>query len=142
MRSAVVLLLAASVAAQADLDTVKAEPNLEKRSDRALQNAEQALDRARDAYQKGDDSVYNSAIDEVAQSIDLCKQSLDESGKNARRSPKYFKKAEIGIRHLTRRLENFRIEASVDDRAPVEKVISLAHRLQEEILHAIMGKKR
>lgn len=141
MKTAVVLLVA-GIAARADIHAVKAELNLEKRSDRALQNAEQALDRARDAYQKGDDDTFKADLDELGQSMDLCKQSLDESGKNARKNPKYFKKAEMGMRHLIRRLDNFKIELSVDDRDPVEKLIDTAHRLQDEILHAIMGKKK
>lgn len=124
-----------------DLDAVRKEPNLEKRSELALANADSALDRVRDAYQKGDDRAFKAALAEVSGSIVLCKQSLDESGKNARKKPKYFKKAEIGIRRLSRRLDNLQIEVSVDDRPLVEPVTLRAHQLQGEILNAVMGKK-
>lgn len=140
-RGAAILFLAAASAMAADLAGVKAEPNLEKRSERALLNAEAALDEARDALQAGDEKKLAAALRETGESIDLCKQSLDMSGKNARKSPKYFKKAEIGIRKLARRLDNFRLELSVDDREPVEKLIVRAHALQEEILDKIMRKK-
>lgn len=138
----VLALAAASSAALAfDLDSIRKEPNLEKRSERALANADAAIDRARAAYEKADDAQFKAALNEVSESILLSKQSLDESGKNARKRPKYFKKAEIGIRRLSRRLDSLRIEVSVDDRPLVEPVAAQAHRLQEEILLAIMGKK-
>jgi hypothetical protein len=124
-----------------DLDAVRKEPNLEKRSELALSNADAALDRVRDAYQKGEDGAFKAALAEVSDSVVLCKQSLDESGKNARKRPKYFKKAEIGIRRLSRRLDNLQVEVSVDDRPLVEPVTLRAHQLQREILNAVMGKK-
>ena len=136
-----VLLLASAWLPAADLAAVKAEPNLERRSDRALANAESALDDARKAYLDNDDKRFEAALAEVDQSMALCKESLEKSGKNARRSPKYFKKAEIGFRHLIRRLDNFRQELSVDDRAPAERLLVQANKLQEDILHMIMGKK-
>jgi hypothetical protein len=142
IRPLLLLTAAASLLSAFDLDAIRKEPNLEKRSELALGNAEAALDRARDAYQKGEDAGFKAALAEVSDSIELCKQSLDESGKNARKSPKYFKKAEIGIRKLSRRLDNLQVEVSVDDRPTVEPVVGRAHKLQEEILLAIMGKKK
>jgi len=142
IRPLLLLAAAASMLSAFDLNSIRKEPNLEKRSELALGNAETALDRARDAYQKGSDADFKEALAEVSDSIELCKQSLDESGKNARKSPKYFKKAEIGIRKLSRRLDNLQVEVSVDDRPAVEPVVGRAHKLQEEILLAIMGKKK
>lgn len=135
-------LLAVSLAMAADLETIRKEPNLEKRSELALANADAAIDRARTAYQNGEDAGFKSALAEVAASLDLGKESLDATGKNARKKPKYFKKAEITIRRLTRRLDTMRNEVSVDDRPAVEPVVARAHELQEEILHAIMGTKK
>jgi hypothetical protein len=142
IRPLLLLTAAASMLSAFDLNSIRKEPNLEKRSELALGNAETALDRARDAYQKGNYADFKEALAEVSDSIELCKQSLDESGKNARKSPKYFKKAEIGIRKLSRRLDNLQVEVSVDDRPAVEPVVGRAHKLQEEILLAIMGKKK
>lgn len=142
MKTVLLAILLSPAAMWADLESVKAEPDLEKRSEKALLNAEAALDRARTAYQNANDPQLKSALDEIGQSLDLCKGSLDESGKNARKRPKYFKKAEIGIRRLVRRLDNFKIEMSPDDRPPVEALVSRAQKLQEEILQAIMGKKK
>lgn len=125
-----------------DLDAVRRQTNLEKRSELALANADEALDRAREAYEQGDYAVFKAALDEVDASLVLCKESLDESGKNARKKPKYFKKAEIGLRRISRRLDNMQVEVSVDDKPTVERVLTRARNLQTEILHAIMGKKK
>lgn len=126
----------------ADLNAIRKLPNLERRSEMALANADAALDRAREAYRKGEDPLFKSSLAEADESIALSKQSLDESGKNARKSPKYFKRAEIGIRRLSRRLDSLRIEVGVEDRPIVEPVYLRAQKLQEEILLAIMGKKK
>ncbi|MEZ5400058.1 MAG: hypothetical protein R2729_10360 [Bryobacteraceae bacterium] len=125
-----------------DLDAVKAEPNLEKRSELALKNADLALDLARKAYSEGDRNSLDEALNEAIASLDLCQESLEESGRNARKKPKYFKKAEIGARKYLRRLDSFRNEMSVADRPTIEPVVERAHKLQEDILHAIMGKKK
>jgi hypothetical protein len=135
------LSLVSAACCLADLDLVKAEPNLEKRSEKAFKNAHAAFDRARQAFKDGDAVAEANALGEVGQSIELGKQSLDESGKNPRRSPKYFKRAEIELRKLIRRLDNFRIEQSVDDRATVDKLLELGHRIHEELILGIMGKK-
>ena len=48
-----------------DLGAVKSEPNLERRSDRALDNANTALDAARDAYSAADLDKTQSALKEA-----------------------------------------------------------------------------
>jgi hypothetical protein len=126
----------------ADMDHVMAENNLEKRSELAMKNAHEALDRSRQAYQHRNDDEDQKALDEVARSVELCKESLDQSGKNPRRSPKYFKRAEIELRKLIRRLDSFRIERGVDDREPIDKLLEQSHRIHEELIAGIMGKKK
>jgi hypothetical protein len=125
----------------AGLDQVMAEQNLEKRSELALKNAHAALDGARQAFKDGDLGAEAKALEEVGRSVELSKQSLDQSGKNPRRSPKYFKKAEIEVRKLIRRLDSFRLEMSVDDRGPVDKLIDFSHKVHEDLIAGIMGKK-
>ena len=57
-----------------DLATIKSEPNLEKRSELALTNANTALDSARDAYNKGDLDRTETNLNEVLDSVDLAYQ--------------------------------------------------------------------
>src|SRR5450755_4429849 len=84
-------LLLSCGSAQADLQAAKDEPNLEKRSDRALDNMKQALEAAREAAKKNDDATIKTAVQEVVDSAELSFQSLHDSGKAARANPKHFK---------------------------------------------------
>jgi len=136
MKLAVFLVAAVSLFA-GDIEAVKAEPNLEKRSDKALVFANAALDEARK-----DHDGLNAHMDEVRAGIDLCVESLEATGKNARKNPKYFKRAEIEVRKLIRRLDNFRIELPLDDRAPVEALLKHAHKVQDDLLAGIMTRKK
>lgn len=141
-RGAVLFIALGLASMAADLASVKAEINPERRSERALMNAESALDEAKKALEQGEEKKLSDAIAEIGESIALSKESLEQSGKNPRKNPKYFKKAEIGIRKLIRRLDNFRLDITVDERKPVDDLIEKAHALQEDILQAIMTKKK
>src|SRR5277367_2846444 len=88
-----------------DLAAIKLEPNLERRSERAIDNASAAMDMARDASSAGELEKAKGALEEVRDSVDLSYQSLVDSGKSARRNPKFFKRAELKTRILMRRLD-------------------------------------
>ena len=68
MRIAAFFMLGFTVFAGSLLQ-VKAEANLERRSDLALEYANSALDAAREAYKSGDIDKTKSALDEVEQSL-------------------------------------------------------------------------
>jgi len=125
-----------------DLAAVKSEPNPEKRSERALDNANLALDAARDAYNQGDIEKTQAGLDEISESVDLCYQSLSSTGKDPRRDPKFFKRAELRTRELLRRLEGLRDAMSVADRAAVEKVRDDVSEIHDNLLKGIMSKKK
>ena len=124
----------------ADLSSVKAEPNLERRSDLALDNANRAIDDARASYKAGDTKKADEQLSEVRESVDLSLDSLENSGKQARKS-KYFKRAEIKLRELLRRLSGFRDEMSVDDRKPLDDAAARLQEVHDRLLQEIMSKK-
>jgi hypothetical protein len=123
-----------------DLAAVKSEPNLERRSDRALENANAALDSARAAYKSSDFDATQSALEEVRESVDLSYQSLRETGKDARRS-QAFKRAELRTRELLRRLEGLRESFSVADRTLLDKVRDRVAEVHDDLLKSIMGRR-
>jgi len=125
-----------------DLGVVKSEANLERRSDRALENANSALDTARDAYSAADLAKTQSALEEAGESVELAYHSLEETGKDARRNPGPFKRAELRTRELLRRLEGLRESFSVADRQTIDKVRDRVADIHDDLLKAIMGKKR
>jgi hypothetical protein len=125
-----------------DLAGVRTEPNLERRSELALENANAALDQAREAYNGGDLTKVQFELDEVGESVDLAYQSLEETGKDARRNPKFFKRAELKTHDLLRRLEGIREAASYDDRALFEKLRERVAQVDDNLLKGLMSKKK
>jgi hypothetical protein len=135
-------LLLAGGMARADLKRALAEPNLEKRSGLALENAAAALKSARTAYDKGDNDKVAKDVDEVLESVDLASASLTDSGKNPRRS-EWFKKAEISTRDLTRRIESFQDQMSYADRPMLDKVKARVQQVHDQLLLGVMeGRKK
>ena len=126
----------------ADLDAVKQEPNLERRSERAMEAAGGALDQAREAYQAGDSDRGRAAAEEVGASVDLAQQSLEQTGKDARRNPKFFKKTEMAVRQLLRRIEALKQNVNFDDQPVVERLRQHVSDVHDELIRNIMGKKK
>ena len=136
-----VIALWAAQAWATDLGAIRNEPNLERRSDLALQYAYAALDAARDAYTAGDLDKTGSAFEEVGASVDLAYDSLGATGKDPRRSPKFFKRAEMSTRQLLRRLDGMMESMSVADRSLAEKVRKRVAEVHDNLLLGIMKKK-
>lgn len=141
-RSIVLALVVAAVAVASGLDRVKAEPNLEKRSRLALEYANSEIDAARQAYNSGEMKKSNAALAEVRESVDLCVQSLDETHKDARKNPKAFKRAEIDIQGLVRRLKSLEDDFSVDDRGEILKTEQRLQEVHDDLIARIMTKRK
>jgi hypothetical protein len=140
LAAALVLGLAGTL--PADLGPAKAEPNLEKRSKLALDNAEQALTAARAAYNKGDNAQVSALAAEIGESVDLANTSLRETGKNPRKSPKWFKRAEIVTRDLLRRLDAFQQEMNVADRPMLDALKAKVQKVHDSLLLGVMEGKQ
>ena len=80
-------------------------------------------------------------MEELRDSVDLAYQSLVDSGKSARRSPKFFKRAELKTRELMRRLEGLVQAVDSDDRTFVESVRDRVSKVHDDLIKDIMQKK-
>lgn len=138
-RIAILLLFACGL--HADVQAVKAEENLEKRSELALEYAEKEISAAKKAYDSGDFPGFRKHLDEVVQLGELSLESLDETGKRARKSPKYFKRAEKKLREILRRMNSFEKDVSYQDRDTVAAVRKRLSALHDRVLLDIMTKK-
>ncbi len=125
----------------ADLDTVKAEPDLNRRSELALVNADEKIDQARQAYQAGNDAAEAAAIQEVAESVTLSYDALEKTH-GAPRKSRYYKRAELKVSALMRRLSGFRDEVSFDFRPKVDEVLKRLSDVHDELLSDIMSRKK
>jgi hypothetical protein len=126
----------------ADLKQAMAESNLERRSKLALDNAEAAYQNLRAAYEKGDNKEVSAAAGEIQESVDLAYTSLTKTGKDPRRSPKWFKRAEIETRDLLRRLDSFQQQMSFDDRPLLDQAKGKVQQVHDNLLVSLMEGKR
>ena len=135
MSAFLILLLAV------DLNAIKSVPNLEHRSDMALDYAYTALDSAHDDYAGGDIAKWRGDLSEVRDAVTLSFESLQETGKNAR-NDKHYKRAEMKTRELVRRLEGARDDVSFEDRDALEQVRAKVSEIHDALLQSIMSKKK
>src|ERR1700690_2179480 len=122
----------------ADLASVKTEPDLNRRSELALVNADEKIDEARQAYQAGNEGAQEAAIDEVAESVTLCYASLEQTHGTPRKS-KYYKHAELKISALMRRLNGLRDEVGFEFRPRVETVMKKLSDIHDQLISDIMS---
>jgi hypothetical protein len=127
---------------RADLKPALAESNLGKRSKLALDNAAVALKAAREAYGKGDNEKVAVVVEEIRQSVDLAYDSLMQTGKNPRNSPRWFKPAEISTRDLSKKLDTFQRDMDYADRAMLDKLKARVQQVHDELLLGLMEGKR
>lgn len=137
----VALALALAGITRADLSQARAEANLEKRSKLALDNADAMLAGARQAYEKGENSRVEAAVAEMRESVDLAYKSLEETNKNPRRSPRWFKYAEIQTRNMLRKLDTFEQSMSYADRGMLANVKSYVQQVHDKLLQGLMEGK-
>jgi hypothetical protein len=136
------VLVAGAGPGWASLEQVRAEPNLEKRSVLAMDNAAAALKEARAAYNAGDTTKAADKVKEIEESVDVAYAALEKTGKDPRRSPKWFKHAEIQSNELLRSIEAFEHDMSLDDRAILEKTKEKVQQVHDDLLAGLMGGKR
>jgi len=136
MTFAIVLVLAFF-----DLAAVKAEPDLNRRSEMALANADEKLEAAHQAYMAGNDAAEAADIQEVGDSVALCYQSLEQTH-GAPRKSRYYKRAELKVSDLMRRLSGFRDEVNYDFRPKVDAVLKQISDIHDQLLSDIMSKKK
>lgn len=137
------LTLLAPEAARADLKAALAERDLGKRSKLALDNAAGALKTARGALEKGDTAQISAAASEIRESVDLAYDSLKSTGKDPRRSPKWFKHAEIATRDLLKKVETLQQDLNFQDRPILNDVKTRLQQVHDEILLGLMeGNKK
>ncbi len=123
----------------AELNSVRAEPNLEKRAAKAMEHAGSVLEKADKAHESGDWPQALAALQETRESVELAFTSLKQTGKNPRRSPKHFKRAEISTRKLLKELEDLRLRLGIEEREQIESVRKYIQDVHDDLIEGIMG---
>ena len=132
----------AAAPAPGSLKEALSERDLGKRSKLALDNAGVALKEARAAYLKGDYAAVSAAAREFEDSVVLCWDSLESTGKNPRKSPKWFKRAEIEMRNLLKKLNALQDDLPFQERPMLDQAKMRTQKIHDELLMGLMeGKK-
>ena len=134
-------LAASSAPVLADVKAVMAEPDLEKRSQLAIQHAMKELDSARTAYSEDKMDDFKRLVTEIGDLAEISYKSLQDTGKKARRSPKWFKRAELSMRTLLRHIDGLEKDVSIEDRELVDATQKRVESVHQQLLHDIMTKK-
>lgn len=123
---------------RADLKAAMAEKDLGRRSKLALDNALSALQAARSAYEQGDIEKTKASVGEVQESVELAFQSLNDTHKNPRKSPRWFKNAELATRDILRRLDTFDHDLSYEDRPILKPLKEKVQQVHDDLLLGLM----
>jgi len=132
------LFMTALTLLPADLQSIKNEPNPEKRSRLALAYADTALTEARNAYNNQDMKVTEAKLAEVQQSMELAQSALSSTGKKPGRSPGPYKYAETKSRELLRRIQGLKDEMDASDRGLIEPVQNKVQEIHDAWLDGIL----
>jgi hypothetical protein len=134
--------MALAPAARADLKAALAERDLGKRSKLALDNAADTVKGAREAVQRGESEKVSAAVAEIRESVDLAYDSLKSTGKDPRKSPKWFKHAEISTRELIKKLNTLQDDMNFADRPVVADLKKRVQQVHDELLVGLMEGKQ
>jgi len=128
--------------AAVDLEAVKKEPDLQKRSELALDVAAEALKHARALPTEGGSVAdLQKDMDTMVQGVELSLQSLRDTGKRPNKLEKYYKKGELRTRDMLKQLENLVQAIAFDSRPPAEKARDRLVVLHDEFLYGVMSGK-
>lgn len=133
--SLVFLICAATLQAQSVLSELQAEQNPQKRSEKALIFADAAFENAHDYYLKGEIEKGDAQLENMTKALNQCVVSLNEAHKG-----RYYKKAEMNVANLQRRLEGLLSDLSVQKRGWAEYTSRKLDEIHDKLLNGVMSK--
>jgi hypothetical protein len=133
---ALFMLLAASLAGQSLVEELRLERDPGRRSDKALVLADQAFDGARGFYEKGDIHKGDAQLDDVTTALHECVESLG----TLHHAGTHYKKAEMRVASLQRRLRGLLDDLSIQDRGWAEYTARKIDEIHDQLLAGVMKK--
>jgi site-specific recombinase len=132
---AALLCLSALANAQNLISEIRAEHDPAKRSEKALNLADAAFDSARELYTKGDIHKGDAELENMMTALEECLSSLDTAHK-----ARYYKKAEINVAVLQRRLQGLLDDIDLQQRGWAEYTQRKLDQLHDKLLDGVMRK--
>ncbi len=142
MKVFIALLSLTLCAGAADLEAVKKEQDLEKRSEHALDVAVEALKQARALPSEGGSLAdLEKNMDTMVEAVELSLKSLRDTGKKPNKLTRFYKRGEIRTREMQKHIENLIQALAFDNRPPAEKAQERLNVLHDEFLFGVMSGK-
>lgn len=132
------LLLAGSVSlcpGQAFLSELKSEHDPSKRSELALDFADEAFAMAKAQYAKGSVHQGDALLDQMTAALQECASSLDSAHK-----AKYYKRAEMKVAFLQRRMQGLLDDLGAEERGWAEITNRKIDEIHDKLLEGVMRK--
>ena len=146
-RVATLLVLATALVAAAASERAKVEAKLAREGNpikKALlevQLAEISLKDARRLYQEGDPENGLEKLKEMLSWSEKAHDRLFQTGRNPRKKPGGFKKAEIRLRKLGRRLADLLLAVPFEERKEIQNIAGRLSEIRERLLLGILQGK-
>jgi hypothetical protein len=142
MKVLIALLGFALCLGAADLEAVKKEPDLERRSDKALDAAMEVVKLARALPAEGGSLAdLQKHMDTLIEAVELSLQSLRDTGKKPHKLTRYYKRGELKTREIQKQLDILVQALAFDNRPPAEKAQARMNVLHDEFLFGVMSGK-
>jgi len=121
--------------AQSLISDIKAERDPAKRSEKALSIADECFSSAHQFYDKGQINKGDAELENMMTALKECVVSLDTVHK-----AKYYKKAEMNVADLQRRLSGLLDDLSLQERGWAEYTSRKLDEVHDKILDGVMRK--
>lgn len=129
------LSICAAVQAQSFISELKAEPNPVRRAEKALVFADTAFETAHESYNEGNIHKGDELLDNMTAALHECVTSLNSTHK-----PGMYKKAELKVATLQRRMQGLLDDIDMRDRGWAEYTNRKLDEIHERLLDGVMRK--
>jgi hypothetical protein len=115
----------------------RAEKDLRKRVEAGLVVAEEQIDTSRKTYREGDPYKAQEQLEVAVDTALEAYQAIVDEGEDMRKRAGRYKKIEIQLRGLLRKLEDFENQADLLDRGPIQRAKQTTTRMQDSLLKSM-----
>jgi hypothetical protein len=130
-----ILAFAGSMPGQSFLAELKTQHDPAKRSEMALMFATELFDNAKDSYSNGQISKGDADLDNMTKVLNACVDSLAAANKS-----RSYKKAEMKVAHLQRRLSDLVNDMGIQERGWAEYTSRKLDEIHDKLLNGVMRK--
>ena len=133
--SLLVLAFAGAVPGQSFLAELKLQHDPAKRSEMALGFADELFDNAQSSYGKGQISKGDADLESMTKALNACLDSLAAANKS-----RSYKKAEMKVAYLQRRLSDLVNNMGIQERGWAEYTSRKLDEIHDKLLNGVMRK--